>query len=577
MNPQLLIAHFNRISGAPDAIPRLRRFILDLAVRGKLVEQNPNDELASELLKRIKTEKTRLVNEEKIRSPRIWATSNEDTDIFPIPTSWLWCHLSEIGSIIGGGTPPSSDLDNFAPGGSGIAWLTPADLGKHSHLYISRGARDLTAKGLSSSSATVMPKGSVLFTSRAPIGYTAIAMNEISTNQGFKSVVPFIAECNLYIAVYFRAFRKWIDDKASGTTFREVSGKIVAKLPFPLPPLAEQHRIVAKVDELMALCDRLEAKQRELETRRDRLTSASHHHLNNGRDAEVSRKHANFFLSHLPRLTEGLDQITRLRQTVLSLALRGQLVAQDPTDEPATELLLRINKQRDELLHEEYPNAAEARAQLQKQQEQVLPNGLHSLPQGWHWATLIQCSSIVVDCHNKTAPYSRTGVILLRTTNVRNGKLNLNEPKFVDEQTYARWSARCPPESGDILITREAPMGEVCIVPEGMRVCLGQRMMLIRLVPNTLDRRFLLYSLRDPNLMNRVQDKPVGATVQHLRVGGVETLLIAVPPIEEQRRMVAKLDELMAVCDRLELQLTNAQAESRCLLEAVLHHALIDT
>ena len=280
MNPAQLLSHFDRISDAPDAVSRLRRFILDLAVRGKLVEQDPRDEPASELLKRIQEEKARLVREGEIRAPRDLEAGKEDEDLYQLPAQWTWCRLSEVGAIIGGGTPPSGDLDNFTDGGSGIAWLTPADLGKHVSLYISHGARDLTEQGLRSSSATLMPKGSVLFTSRAPIGYTAIAANEISTNQGFKSVVPFIPECNLYIAVYFRAFGKRIDSKASGTTFREVSGKIVANLPFPLPPLAEQHHIVAKVDELMALCGRLETAQAERESRRDRLSAASLNRLN---------------------------------------------------------------------------------------------------------------------------------------------------------------------------------------------------------------------------------------------------------------------------------------------------------
>ena len=120
-------------------------------------------------------------------------------------------------------------------------------------------------------------------------------------------------------------------------------------------------------------------------------------------------------------------------------------------------------------------------------------------------------------------------------------------------------------------------MGEVCIIPAGMKVCLGQRMMLARLVRCTIDPRWMLYSLRDPNLMDRVQDKPVGATVQHLRVGGVETLLVPVPPLAEQQRIVAKLDELMPACDQLEAQLTTAQTESRRLLEAVLHQALATT
>ena len=186
----------------------------------------------------------------------------------------------------------------------------------------------------------------------------------------------------------------------------------------------------------------------------------------------------------------------------------------------------------------------------------------------------MQCSALVIDCHNKTAPYSNTGIILLRTTNVRDGMLNLKEPKFVDEKTYVRWSARCQPDPGDILITREAPMGEVCIIPNGMQICLGQRMMLLRLVPNTIHTQFMLYSLRDPYLMDRVQDKPVGATVQHLRVGGVETLLVPLPPHAEQHRIVEKVDELMALCDRLEIQITTTQSESHHLLESILHEAL---
>ena len=191
MSPAQLLSHFDRISEAPDAISRLRRFILDLAVRGKLVEQNQKDEPASELLKRIQAEKVRLVKAGEIRTPRELETSDEKDVPFPLPTGWAWCRLSEIGAITGGGTPPSGDFDNFTDGGSGVAWLTPADLGKQAELYVSHGTRDLTQQGLRSSSATLMPRGSVLFTSRAPIGYTAIAANEVSTNQGFKSVVPY--------------------------------------------------------------------------------------------------------------------------------------------------------------------------------------------------------------------------------------------------------------------------------------------------------------------------------------------------------------------------------------------------
>jgi type I restriction enzyme S subunit len=216
-----------------------------------------------------------------------------------------------------------------------------------------------------------------------------------------------------------------------------------------------------------------------------------------------------------------------------------------------------------------YPNRDEANTQIRKQNTQVLPDGLEPRAAGWAWATLIQAGLLVADCHNKTAPYVDSGVRLLRTTNIRNGKLNLDQPKFITPATYKRWSARCKPEPGDILITREAPMGEVCIIPEGMKICLGQRMMMVRLVPGTMDPKFLLYSLMDPALMDRVQDKPVGATVQHLRVGGVETLLTPIPPLAEQRHIVAKVDQLMALVDQWEAQLAAAHTTADNLLSAL--------
>jgi type I restriction enzyme M protein len=248
-------------------------------------------------------------------------------------------------------------------------------------------------------------------------------------------------------------------------------------------------------------------------------------------------------LNALLALTARPDQIKQLRQTILTLAVRGKLVPQDPKDEPASELLKRIEKKRSQMLMSGYPNPDEARTQLKKLAEQNVPEGLDVPPGGWSWATLLQCSTLVVDCKNKTAPYAISGIRLIRTTNVRDGRMNLTDQKYVDQKTYEIWSARCRPEPGDILITREAPMGEVCLIPPGEQVCLGQRMMLARLAPNTIDPDFMIYSLRDPKLMDRVQDKPIGATVQHLRVGGVETLLVLVPPLAEQNRIVARVTE----------------------------------
>ncbi len=165
-----------------------------------------------------------------------------------VPPSWTWASMGDVAEVIGGGTPSTSDDGNFAE--VGIPWLTPADLTGYREVYISRGRRDLSEGGYRASAARVMPSGTVLFSSRAPVGYCAIAAGEISTNQGFKSFVLRGGLSPEYIRHYLLGSVEYAESKASGTTFKELSGSRAAELAVPLPPLPEQRRIVAKIDSL---------------------------------------------------------------------------------------------------------------------------------------------------------------------------------------------------------------------------------------------------------------------------------------------------------------------------------------
>lgn len=160
--------------------------------------------------------------------------------------------MNELGRIISGGTP-STKVDNYW--GDEIAWVSPADLSCYTHKFISRGRKSLSRLGLENSSACLMPTGTVLFSSRAPI-YVAIASNPISTNQGFKSLVPSKEVFNEYIYYYFKSAKQLAEKYASGTTFKEISSKSFAHLPIPVPPLNEQHRIVEKIEELFSDLDK---------------------------------------------------------------------------------------------------------------------------------------------------------------------------------------------------------------------------------------------------------------------------------------------------------------------------------
>lgn len=563
MNARRLLQHFDRIAEAPDAVPRLRRFILDLAVRGKLVEQDQGDESAVELLKQIQAEKARLVKEGKIRSPRSLETNDEEGELFRIPIGWAWCKLSEVGAIVGGGTPPSADSDNFTTGGSVIAWLTPADLGKHSGLYVSHGARDLTLQGLRSSSATVMPKGSVLFTSRAPIGYTAIAANEVSTNQGFKSVVPYVLGCNLFIAIYFRAFAAWIDGKASGTTFREVSGKIVANLPFPLPPLAEQRRIVAKVDELMALCDRLEAAQAERECRRDRLVAASLHRMNNGADVESFREHARFHLRHLPRLTTRIEHIQQLRQTILNLAIRGRLVTQNPNDEPAAELFKRIQTEKARLVGDGKIRTQELAASVE---DDDVP---FDVPKYWKWVRLGGVlSSSFYGPRFGAEEYSEQGIPTIRTTDMTvDGRIVLRDPPKVQVPDDRLDNFKCVKD--DLLVTRTGSIGTMAVFSGNYAAIPSAYLIRLRFTAETrVD--YLHMVLRSPYGQEALGLNTTKVAQPNINAKNLSAIAVPLPPLAEQYRIVAKVEDLMAVCDLLEAQIGTTATNTRQLLEAIL-------
>ncbi|MBM3604707.1 MAG: restriction endonuclease subunit S [Alphaproteobacteria bacterium] len=526
MNAERLLEVYGQISETPDAIARLRRFILDLAVRGKLVEQNSTDL------------PVKLASKKSLNTP-----------LKTVPLGWS---ASTVGRMFvlryGKGQKASERLENGPVpvfGSNGIVGYSKEFLTDKGAIIVGRkgsaGALNLCAGPSWTTDVAYFVEAPEEF----DIQYLFLTLKSLNLDTLGKGVKPGLSRADVY------------------------------PLAILIPPLAEQHRIVSKVAELMALCDRLEEARKTREETRDKLTAASFARLTaSGKTPEDFRAHAAFALEALPALTTRPDQIKTLRQTILNLAVRGKLVEQDCADEPASHLLKRIEERRDELLSSGYPNPSEAKIQRKKQEQQTIPAGLPELPLGWCWSTLQRCSLMVIDCKNKTAPYSSSGVRLIRTTNVRNGRMNSNDQKFVTEATYEAWSLRGKPEPGDILITREAPMGEVCIIPENEQICLGQRMMLSRLVPNTINARFLLYSLQDPDLMERVQDKPLGMTVQHLRVGGVETLLVPLPPLAEQHRVVAKIDTLMSLLDRLEAALTTADTTRTRLLEALLREAL---
>lgn len=168
---------------------------------------------------------------------------------YEVPGDWVWVKIGSITEVVGGGTPDSQKTEYYENGD--IPWITPSDLSSYDDIYISRGKRNITKDGLKNSSAKLLPKDTILFSSRAPIGYVAIAANEICTNQGFKSFKPTSYFLPKYGYWYLKYAKPFAEALASGTTFPEISGSKAAQIPFALPPLPEQERIVDRIESLL--------------------------------------------------------------------------------------------------------------------------------------------------------------------------------------------------------------------------------------------------------------------------------------------------------------------------------------
>ena len=563
MNAETLLKHFDRISDAPDAIPRLRRFILDLAVRGKLVEQDPNDEPAVELLKRIQAEKARLVKEAKIKKAQPLLPVEIEYYPFQLPTNWLWSRLGEVGDWGSGSTPPRGNSDYY---GNDVAWLKSGELGDS--MSLSGSEERVTSLALEKCSFRLNKPGDILIAMYgATIGKLAILAEPAVTNQAVCGCTPFSGVFNKYLFLFLLSRREDFHGQSEGGAQPNISKVKIVTSPFALPPLAEQHRIVAKVDELMALCDQLETERNKREARRDRLVASSLNRISTS-TAEEAKEATRFHLDNLPRLTTRIEHIKQLRQTILNLAVRGRLVPQDPDDEPAAELLKLIQVEKARLVKE---------GKIRKQNElQVISvkDQVYDAPTGWFWARLGNISSKIHYGYTASANQTLQDVRMLRITDIQNNTVDWSTVPGCEISTEEATQYKL--EKSDILIARTGgTIGKTFLVDKQPPVTSIFASYLIRVQGSSkIFDRYLKLFLESPVYWTQLQDGTRGAGQPNVNGQTLGKMHVPLPPLAEQHRIVAKVDELMAMCDQMETQLTTTEADSRRLLEAVLRDAL---
>lgn len=554
MNPERLIKHFDRIAEAPDAIPRLRRFILDLAMRGKLVDQDSQDEPAFEIIKQIEKQKSHLTKGGVRRQAE--AQSRKGKVPFSLPRSWEWVPIRKVTTDHGQKIPDKE--------------FTYVDV---SAINKERGKvtepQVLTPDVAPSRARKIVHKGDVIYSCVRPYLLNIAVIDQdfdpepiVSTAFAVLYGFDLVSPQYLWFALRSPFFVELVEEKMRGQAYPAINDRDFASLPIPLPPLAEQNRIVAKVDELMSLTDELEGAKSQREARRDRLVAATLNGLASG-DANVEvgtqfifEESARFYLNHLPQLTTRPEHIQQLRQTILNLAVRGKLVEQDPGDEPAGELLTRID--------EENCGAGRISAVFQK---------LYEVPLMWQWSRLSELSSRIHYGYTGSSNPSSLKVRLLRITDIQNNGVNwVSVPgcEIADEQVEKYRLAK-----GDILIARTGgTIGKSFLVADVPFPAIFASYLIRIQASRQLFLPFIKLFFESPVYWMQLKNGTRGTGQPNVNAKTLGQMAVPIPPFAEQHRIVAKVEELMEVCDKLEAWISNIGTTGRQLLETTIYEAL---
>ena len=465
----------------------LRQKILDLAIHGKLVPQDPNDEPASVLLERIKAEKERLIKEGKIKrskkSAKTSDTPHYENVPFEVPDNWVWMTLGEVGTWQSGGTPSRSNKTYY---GGNIPWLKTGDLNDG---LISDIPESITEEAVANSSAKINPAGSVLIAMYgATIGKLGILTFPATTNQACCACIEFNAITQLYLFYFLLSQRNGFIAKGGGGAQPNISKEIIVNTFIPLPPLSEQQRIVMEIEKWFALIDQVEQGKADLQ-----------------------------------------NTIKQTKSKILDLAIHGKLVPQDPNDEPAIKLLKRIN-----------PDFTPC------------DNG-HSrkLPQGWYSVTANDVCSIIGGVSYNKADIQDTGIRVLRGGNIQNGKvIDCFDDVFIS-LSYQNNDNQV--QRGDIIVVAstgsQTLIGKTGFADRDIpKPQIGAFLRIVRPKQKTLSPYIRLIFQTDA-YKDYIRNVAKGSNINNVKNAHLQNFQICLPPLEEQQRIVQKIEELFSSLD----------------------------
>jgi type I restriction enzyme S subunit len=538
-------------------VKKLRELIFGLAISGKLLPQDPIDTSTQAVTKKLGLNR-KVLNEDLLTE-------------FELPSTWQWFCVSDLCDLKTGATPSTSVPAYY---GGHIRWLVSGDI-HGNEIYDCEGR--ITELGLSNSNCKILPENSIL-----------IALNGQGKTRATVAMLRCEAACNQSLVAMISKYNELIlpefillNLKYRYTEIRDITGQnqrrglnmgLVGDLSVSVPPLSEQHRIVAKVDELMALCEQLEQQHSNAQEAHENLVSQLLATLTQSQSTAEFNANWQRIYTHFDVLFTTDASIDALKQTLLQLAVMGKLVPQDPSDEPASELLKRIQAEKAKLIAEGKLKKEKPLAPISEDEKPF------ELPKGWEWLKFGELTALINGDRSKNYPnqseYVESGIAWINTGHIRpDGTLSTTEMNFITKEKFAELRSGKIKEGDLVYCLRGATFGKTAFVKPYSIGAVASSLVIIR--PYNLKLGEYIYKyLISPFGKSQVYRFDNGSAQPNLSANSVTLYAFPLPPLAEQHRIVAKVDALMALCDQLKTRITVANQLQQKLADVMVEQTV---
>lgn len=536
MDTQIFLNNFGAIAQAPDGIDRLRELIVGLAMCGRLLPQNPADGRGAEMLQLAEREREELVSLGVVQRATTVPPVDADDVPFELPKAWEWARLDRCALYNNRAKVKPQEI-------SDDSWvLDLEDIEKRSSTLLQR-VKHVERK--SKATKTSFRAGDVLYGKLRPyLDKVIVADSPGYCTPEIVPVTPLGGIDPYWLRWCMKRpdFVQLVEDLSYGVKMPRLGTDDAKESLHPIPPLAEQHRIVAKVDELMALCDELETQQQTRQQTTTRFRSSALDSLVNAESDDELRTAWQRVQENWSAVAGTTGAVVSLREAVLELAVHGKLVPQNSSPEPASVFHARAR--------EESLARVEARLTKRSKDSADYERDPVDLPSGWVWAPLQDLVQFI-DYRGKTPAKVDGGIPLITAKNVRPGFINREPREYVSPETYEAWMTRGIPTPGDVLFTTEAPMGNAALVDIEESFALAQRT--ICFTPySDLHTGFLMYLLLSPWFQRELVHRATGMTATGIKAAKLRLIRVPVPPVDEQHLIAATAGRLLKRCGELD-------------------------